>query len=96
MYKISIPVVVHERFCKEDVLRVLKESGAERVFLATDIISLDDEKRNNMLALLRENVPFFKANGLETGIWFWTFWRGDLHKENADSWLYGFAFFHAC
>lgn len=80
MYKISVPVMLTERFHKEKILHILREAGAQRVFLAVDIISVDAQKQEKMLQRLRECVPFFKENGFETGVWFWALWRNDIGK----------------
>ena len=78
MYKISIPVVLHDRFDKEATLSELRRAGAHRVFLALGAPSMSAEIRKKDLVALRENIPFFKAAGLEVGVWFWTFWRNDV------------------
>ena len=78
MYKITIPVVFTERFDKESVLSELRRAGAERVLFALGAPSMLKENREFDLRMLRENIPFFRAAGLEIGIWFWTFWRNDV------------------
>ena len=80
MHKISVPVVLHERFDKDATLAELRRAGADRVFLAVGIPSCKKEKREKFLTWLREYVPFFKSAGLEVGIWFWTFWRTDIQN----------------
>ncbi len=77
MYKISIPVMLSDRFKKEETLLELKRAKADRVFLAISTISFNKEKRERALRLLAENIPYFKSNGIETGVWFWTFLRSD-------------------
>lgn len=74
MLPMSIPTVVHERFDREGTLRALKAAGASRVFLAIDRMPGDANKREAILARLKENIAFFRENGLEVGVWFWTFW----------------------
>jgi hypothetical protein len=37
-----------------------------------------------MILKLRELVTFYKDNGLEVGIWIWTFWRKDIQSEEKD------------
>ena len=81
MHKISVPVLLNERFDKEATLAELRRAGADRVFLALGAPSMSKERRQNDLSLLRENVPFFKSAGLEVGIWFWTFWRTDVPMD---------------
>ena len=81
MYKISIPVLLNERSVKEDIYESLKNAGAQRVFLAIDVISLNDEKNKKHMEILREFIPYFKSKGFEVGVWFWTFWRSDLTEE---------------
>lgn len=81
MYKISVPVLINERSVKEDIYEQLKIAGAQRVFLAIDVISLDTEKNKKHMEILREFIPYFKSKDLEFGVWFWTFWRSDLTEE---------------
>ena len=78
IYKLSIPVVLNDRFDRDAILAELRRAGATRVFLALGAPSMEREKRARDLARLRELVPFFKEAGLEVGIWFWAFWRTDI------------------
>lgn len=78
MHKITIPVVFTERFDKEQVLSELRRAGAQRVLFALGAPSMLKENRQFDLKKLRENIPFFRKNGFEIGIWFWTFWRNDI------------------
>lgn len=87
MYKVSIPVMLTERFDREKILNMLRQAGAHRVFLAVDIISNDETRQEQMLQQLRQCVPFFKENGFETGIWFWALWRSDIGKAGEGSLL---------
>lgn len=75
MYRLSVPVMLHDGFDREGTLAQLRRCGAERVFLAIDTLSFDPKEREHTLALLRENIPFFQAAGLETGVWLWSFLR---------------------
>ena len=84
MYTVSIPVVLNEHFCKEEICSELKRAGANRVFLSVGKISFDPVKRKATLAQLREFVPYFQSQGFETGIWFWTFWRSDIDSKTED------------
>ncbi len=67
-----------ERFDAKKALSELRRAGAHRVFLALGAPSMMKQNRQKDLEFLRENIPFFKAAGLEVGIWFWTFWRNDI------------------
>lgn len=86
-YKISIPITVHERFCKEEVLAAMKECGAERIFLSAGVLSLDGEKHGRIMERMKEYVPYFQANGLEVGSWFWSFWRSGIPAEELEDYL---------
>ena len=83
MNKISVPVVLNERFDKEATLAELRRAGAHRTFLSLGAPSMKKENRQDDLARLRENIPFFKSAGLEVGVWFWTFWRADVPMDRA-------------
>lgn len=78
MYKISVPVMVTDRFDKEKTLLQLQKMEADRVFLAIDILSFDDKKRKNLLNTLNNLILFFKSAKLEVGVWLWAFWRTDI------------------
>lgn len=86
-YKISVPVLLHEHLRKEEILRALQACGAERVFLATGILSFREEENNALTDMLRESVTYFQEKGLEVGIWFWSFWRKGLDAEEAEKCL---------
>ena len=47
MHKISVPVVLHERFDKDATLAELRRAGTDRVFLAVGIPSCKKEQREN-------------------------------------------------
>ena len=42
---------------------------------------LTKTKIEKKIELFKEFIPFFKASGIETGIWLWTFWRSDLTEQ---------------
>ena len=84
MYKISVPVMINDRFDKEKTLLQLQKMEADRVFLAIDILSFDQSKREHILNMLKEFVPYFKSAGLETGVWLWAFWRTDTEMAKAN------------
>lgn len=86
-YKVSIPVMVHERFCKEEVLEALRACGAERIFLAAGVLAFHQEENDRLLDRLRECVPYFQEQGFEVGIWFWSFWRSGMDGEEAEKCL---------
>lgn len=88
-YKVSVPVMVHERLDRREVLDVLKACHAQRVFLATGVLSLHPAEREGMMAMLREYVPYFQAAGLEVGIWFWSFWYSGIGEELEDALMVG-------
>ncbi len=75
MYKISVPVMNSNvnKNNRDAVLKELRRFDAERVFLATDFYTLDENKQKEIFATLKENCEFFKANGLEVGSWVWAF-----------------------
>lgn len=76
MYKISVPVMNDNvtKDTRENVLAELRRFGAERVFLALNTYEMDPERRKSVFKLLAENCRFFQENGVEVGVWTWTFW----------------------
>lgn len=74
MYDISVPIAVTSKtFDKERVLSDLRLMGAKRVFLAIDFLSNDKSVMEGYYSALEEPIKFFQAQGLEVGVWFWTF-----------------------
>ena len=74
MYKIAVPITVTSKnFDPEKVLRDLRLMGANRVFLALDFLSNDKEVMEGYYRALQEPIRYFQSNGLEVGVWFWTF-----------------------
>ncbi|MBE6647740.1 MAG: hypothetical protein E7611_08940 [Ruminococcaceae bacterium] len=75
MYKISVPVMndnINERN-RDAYLAEIRRFDAQRVFLAIGTYPRDAKKREVVMARLKENCRFFKENGIEVGVWFWTF-----------------------
>lgn len=85
MYKVSVPFMLNEKSNKEEMLKALKKAGAEYVFLAFESVSTDSEINRKNFELLRDTVPFFKANGLKVGVWIWTFWLTELGDAQLES-----------
>ena len=91
MYRITVPIMsANVEICggKEKILSELKRVGAQRVLLALNVLCVDPAEKARELSCLKENVEFFKANGLEVGSWMWTFWTRGANEfvkmESAD------------
>lgn len=82
MYTISMPISINNKNSKEKTLEQLRRAGASRVFLSFGRVSFDGNKRKKVLNWLKENIEYYKENGLETGVWFWALWRSDIDKAN--------------
>ena len=71
MYKLSVPVM--NRNCtpenRESLLKLLKDSDAQRVFIALERDVFFSDERESDLSLLKSNITFFRSNDLETGVW---------------------------
>ncbi len=70
MYTVTVPIMRHavDRQNREDYLMLLKRARADRLFIATD----DDENpdiRQRALEELKDNIAFFKENGISVAIW---------------------------
>ena len=74
MLPLSVPVMIHEGFDREGTLKALRAARASRVFLAIDRVPGDVKTHSRVLKQLKENIAFFHEDGLEVGVWFWTFW----------------------
>ena len=74
MYEISVPVMVTApTFNREAVLKDLRLVGAKRVLLAIPFSSHDEAVMEGYYNTLKSAISYFKENGFETGVWFWTF-----------------------
>lgn len=74
MYDISIPLfATSPTLNQERALEDIKLVGAKRVFLAIPDSSHDKDIMESYYAALKKLIPFFQNNGLEVGVWFWTF-----------------------
>ena len=78
MYKISVPLMNDTVFPhnREKYLKLVHRAGASRVFLAINDFSVPET--------LRDNIAFFKAHGLEVGVWLSTIGHGMLLTHCAD------------
>lgn len=78
MYKTSVPIMNH--LCTDENREVylcdVKEGRIDRVFLCPSVFYDSDEEYNKTLASLCDNIAFFKANGVEAGVWISTFGHG--------------------
>ena len=64
---------------REKRAAMLREAGADRVFLVIGSNALVNGTREKELAALRENTAYLKAAGYEVGAWLWAFY---LSEEN--------------
>ncbi len=70
MYSVTVPIMRHavNRENRADFLKLLKKARADRLFIATD----DEENpdiREKALEELKDNIAYFKDNGLSVAIW---------------------------
>ena len=71
-YKYSVPILLPTvtNETREIYLSQMKASKAERIFLAYGGYStMTDEERTHNAELLKQHIPYFEENGIETGIW---------------------------
>ena len=74
MYELSVPVMVTApTFNQEAVLKDLRLVGAKRVLLAIPFLNHDSSVMESYYSALQTAISFFRENGVETGVWFWTF-----------------------
>ena len=72
MYKISLPVMLHERFEEyfPETLRQCLAAGVERVYLCVSGSTASPKKQETDLELVRRYVPKLLEAGIEPGVWF--------------------------
>jgi len=70
-----VPIINNlvDRMGREKLLEMLKDFNAERVFLAIDCYTLNENDRKKTMEMLKINTEYFRANGFEVGCWLWTF-----------------------
>ncbi|MBE6597083.1 MAG: hypothetical protein E7641_05370 [Ruminococcaceae bacterium] len=74
MYDISVPIIVTaDTYDPSAVLNDLKLMGAKRVFLAIPFLTHDMTVMESYYKALSDNIGYFQAEGIEVGIWFWSF-----------------------
>ena len=79
MYNIYIPTVVTApAYNRENILSELKRADATRVFLAIGCLEYGTDSNKSYIDILRSDIPYFKENGFEVGVWLWgTMIKGD-------------------
>ncbi len=70
-YIVSVPLMNHLSTEKNRPLYLqdLRRAGASRVFLCVSRYFGDSPQRQEAMALLRDNIQYYEAAGLETGVW---------------------------
>ncbi len=77
MSKLAVPIGLQEDLDCEAVLAHLREIGAERVFIVQIYRALErDEPYFAVLRRVKERMEFFRAAGLEVGVWMTTIGYG--------------------
>ena len=71
MYQISVPIMLDnaEHGDKQQLVQMLRDMNAKRVFLALDTCDVNDERRSSYLKLLATQVEFFHKEGFQVGAW---------------------------
>ena len=78
MYEVYVPCIpLDPTYDRLAVLTDLRAMGAKRVFMALPFLSHDEEAMQAMYDGLRPEIAFFQKEGLEVGVWFWTFRLAD-------------------
>lgn len=85
--KLNCPIL-YGNVSKEDreyYLKMLKEAGATRLFIAPGRNCIFKREIEKVFAELKEHVQYFQENGLEVGVWINSFGFGNpLSKEEAE------------
>ena len=78
MYQVHVPCMpLDPTYDRLAVLADLRTMEAKRVFLALPFLSHDREAMQAMYDGLRLEIAFFQKEGIEVGVWFWTFRLAD-------------------
>ena len=82
MYQLSVPFMLAQidKYGADGFIKKLKEISADIVFFALDCYEMDEEKREKVFTVLKENVPLFQKAGFKVGVWVWAFMIRDENK----------------
>ncbi|MBO5221685.1 MAG: hypothetical protein J6C26_05170 [Clostridia bacterium] len=69
MYQFSVPVATESRFDRENLLKILKRCGTSRIVLTLFRRLEYRFSAPETLQMLKENLDFFRKNGVETAVW---------------------------
>ncbi len=75
MYSVIVPFM-NPRFARTDknkTVEALKKAKVNRVLLALEEVSPNEDEQNAVIALLKDNMEFMKENGFTCGVWMLTF-----------------------
>ncbi len=91
MNKLYIPITAVDKVDLNKILVQLKKIGAERLYLAADRYSYNREERIKELEYTKHVADFFKAEGLDVGVWICSFGFGgptaEKNREIANSYV---------
>ncbi len=74
MYNVSIPVMIDSpTFDTDAILRDLKLAGSNRLFIALPPFTTHLEHFTGIFEKLEKAIRFFQGQGVEVGVWYWTF-----------------------
>ena len=81
MYQVSVPITLSnlEGMDGEALLARIREMDAVRVMIAWGVYEMRKDVLEKDLASLRRWISYFHENGLEVGVWCWTFWVNPPH-----------------
>ncbi|MBQ0110365.1 MAG: hypothetical protein KBS41_00340 [Oscillospiraceae bacterium] len=75
---ITLPIIDRENMerygGREAVMEQINRMGSKRLLLATGTLKADNAERNKMFSSLKDNVAYFKSQGLEVGAWHESTW----------------------
>ena len=86
--KISCPIMLSNVSCenREQYLKMLKEAEAFRVFIAAGRDLIFHREKEKAFEKLQDHIAYFKANGLEVGVWVNSFGFGNpLSQAEAEA-----------
>lgn len=82
MYDVTVPLIgiTAEKMGLENHLKELRRLDAKRVMISMDKIFLSEDKKAEVMAALTACCDFFHKNGLEVGVWIWSFWLSEPNR----------------
>ena len=75
MRSISVPLSagLEDTASYPKYVEILRKMGVKRIFLAVGRLNTDEREKKKKISDIKKWAPYFKKEGFEVGVWFWSF-----------------------